>query len=228
MLIPSLPFFQLETTNSAPDFTKFWNMAVVRFLNIFTRKESLLLSQGHSTVCTLFPFFPFLVPSLIPSSQFGLCSLLLPFGMECALCTTSLLELEACGSQLLSLSLPLAESSPPSTLSNSSSLSSLFPTPSPFSFFPHFPLPAYPRFIPSPEKRSRPFSILLFCVTYFLTHAELNFAGGLFSILDLEIAFRVMKSLYFFGVIGPLICIILGFLASLIPTSKEREAKDRK
>ena len=42
---------QLETTNSAPDFTKFWNMSVVRFLNVFTRKRipSFIPRQFHSS-----------------------------------------------------------------------------------------------------------------------------------------------------------------------------------
>mmetsp|Transcript_21752 Transcript_21752/g.33801 ORF Transcript_21752/g.33801 Transcript_21752/m.33801 type:complete len:457 (-) Transcript_21752:189-1559(-) len=171
--VRTVDIYELETTNSAPDFTKFWNMAVVRFLNVFTRKR---------------------IPSFIPR----------PLHIWIVFLTSSIWH----GVRpVYYLSFGIGGL----WITASQSLAYIGK-----------------KFLPPPEKRSRPFSILLFCFTYFLTHAELNFAGGLFSTLDLKIAFRVMDSLYFFGVIGPLICIFLGFVASLVPSSKEREAKDKK
>eukprot|EP00211_Chloroparvula_japonica_P007041 CAMPEP_0119118780 /NCGR_PEP_ID=MMETSP1310-20130426/542_1 /TAXON_ID=464262 /ORGANISM="Genus nov. species nov., Strain RCC2339" /LENGTH=387 /DNA_ID=CAMNT_0007108171 /DNA_START=428 /DNA_END=1591 /DNA_ORIENTATION=- len=50
-------------------------------------------------------------------------------------------------------------------------------------------------------------SALLFAA-YLATVVEMNFGGGLFSLLKFEDTLRVISSLYFYGIIAPLVCII--------------------
>jgi hypothetical protein len=85
-------------------------------------------------------------------------------------------------------------------------------------------------FLPPPEKRSPYLDKFVYLSAFIITQVIQNYVGGVFSILEFEICMRVMASLYYFGIIGPFLCIVVAQLVRLIsrrPSSKSNSTKSK-